>query len=214
MSKPCPKCGAQLEDNASFCTSCGAKLTPPPASKKACPLKSFIKKFNPLVLAGAVLAVVVALVLIFSLLFPSPKAMARKYASGLINGNAKKVVSCLPKFYFEDNDEKKEYIEDLADLLEDAELDEYDKIKFEIRDVHTLSKSERKYLENLLESFEDEFDGFNADSINVKKARIVEVRVTIKDGGDTYRRTIELCVVKYKGQWKIITKPDTVISKF
>ena len=214
MAKSCPKCGAQLEDNATFCTSCGVKLTPTPAPKKACPLNGLLKKYNPLVLGGVVLAAIVALVLVFSLLFPSPKVVARKYASGLINGNAKKVVSCLPKFWFEDSDEKKEYIEDLADFLEDLELKEYDKVKFEIKDVHTLSKSERKQLENKLESYEDDHDGFDADSINVKKARIVEIKVTIKDGGETYRRTFDVLVVKYKGQWKILTEPTGILSYF
>ena len=222
MSKFCPKCGVQLDDNATFCTSCGESLNPQPQNTPNAPKKE--SKFNKekimqlplvakalslprkklLIYGGIGLAAIVAIIVILCLIFPSPKMLARRYMNGYIKGNAKQVVNCMPSFYFEDNDEKKEFIEDLQDRYDDMELDEYDSIKFEIKEVNKLSKNQRDRLESILENYEDIYDGFDADSINVKTAKIVDVKLTIEDGGDTRRTNMSLVVVKYKGMWKIL----------
>lgn len=205
MSKICPKCGVQLDDNATFCTTCGERLNAQPTNRRPNAKKPALPNKKLLMLAGAAIVAIIAIILVFSLIFPSPKAIAKKYVSGYIKGNATRVVNCMPSFMFEDRDEKKEAIEDLEDMLEEMELDEYDKIKYEVKGVNKLSKDEREDLEDRLEMYEEYYDDFDADSINVKRARVVEVKITVKDGGDTHRSTVEILVVKYRGQWKVLT---------
>lgn len=220
MAKFCPNCGSQLENDSLFCASCGTRVeiepqpqptytpaggvnTPPTPPTPVNKLKSKLTKKH-LVLGGSILAGIIVVILALALLFPGPKAVAKKYVKGYLNGNAKQVVSCAPSFFYEDKDEKNEAIENLEEIFEDMELDEFDKIKYEIKDVTKLSRDEREQLESMLEMYERYYDDFDADSINVKKAKKVEVKITVKDGGDTHRETFEIILVKYKGQWKVL----------
>jgi hypothetical protein len=158
------------------------------------------------------LAAIVAIIVAICLIFPSPKMLAKRYVNALIKENASQAYSCLPSYIFEDNDDKKDAIEELEDRLEDLELDEYDSIKVEVKEVNKLSKSERERLENIIEAAEENRDNVKAKSFSVSSARMVEVKVTVKDGGDTYRAEIELMVVKYKGVYKIVnTEPITTL---
>lgn len=156
-------------------------------------------------LGGTVIIAILAIILILAIIFPSPKAVVRKYMRGILNENAKQVVSCMPSFMWEDKEQKETAIEDLEDTFELLDLDEYDKIKFEIKDVNKLSRSERNELESMLKMFEIAYDDFEADSVNVKKAKIVDVKVTVKDGGYTHRLDVSFLMIKYKGQWKVLS---------
>lgn len=209
MAKFCSNCGSQVEDGTLFCASCGAKVetaqTPagePKKTFKKPDLKNLDPKTKKFAFLGAIAAVVILVAVLVVSLFFGPKAVVKKYMRGMINENAKKVVNCMPSFLWEDKDEKDEAIEDYQDMLEGMYSD-YDKVKFEIKDVHKLSKNERETLESYLETLEETNDKYKVGAIKVNKARIVEVKVTIKDGGDTIRKNMEILVVKYKGQWKV-----------
>ena len=63
----CPKCGAKLWEDAAFCESCGAQITPmgpsggaAALSGRAAPTKKNVKKY--LILAGALLVIVIGAV--------------------------------------------------------------------------------------------------------------------------------------------------------
>ena len=228
MSKFCPKCGTALDDNAVFCTSCGENMnantqnfTPAPESapesntnpdkKLNIKLPAFVTnilslpKKKLMIYGGIALAAIVAIIVAICLIFPSPKMVVNNYMNGILHKNAGQIINCYPSFMWEDNDEKKEAKEDLQDLLEDLELDEYDKVSFEIIDVNKLSKSQREYWESRLESYEDNYDKFKASNCNLKTAKEIEVKITIKDGGDTRRTTVTFIVINYRGIWKIFS---------
>ena len=158
-----------------------------------------------MIYGGIALAAIVAIIVAICLIFPSPKMVVNNYMNGILHGNATQIVNCYPSFMWEDNDEKKEAIESLKDAIEDMELDEYDKVSFEIIDVNTLSKSQRESWESRLESYEDSYDKFKASNCNLKTAKEIEVKVTIKDGGDTRRTTVKFIVMNYRGIWKIFS---------
>ena len=224
MAKFCPKCGSALDDNAVFCTSCGENMNsyaqnstptpesnpnPNPGKKPNIKLPAFVAnilslpKKKLMIYGGIALAAIVAIIVAICLIFPSPKMVVRNYINGMLHGNATQVINCMPSFVWEDNDEKKEIKENLKEYLEDLELDEYGKISYEIIDVNTLSKSERETWERTLESYENRYDEFKVSDCNLKTAKVIDVKVTIKDGGDTTRKTVEFVVINYRGIWKI-----------
>ena len=229
MAKFCTKCGTALDDNAVFCTSCGESINnyahaptpdhpesnpnpaPNPGKKPNIKLPAFVTnilslpKKKLMIYGGIALAAIVAIIVAICLIFPSPKMVVNNYMNGILHGNATQVVNCYPSFMWEDNDEKKEAIETLKDAIEDMGLDEYDKVSFEIIDVNTLSKIQRKSWESTLESYEDRYDNFKASNCNIKTAKEIEVKVTIKDGGDTRRTTVKFIVMNYRGIWKIFS---------
>ena len=226
MAKFCPKCGSALDDNAVFCTSCGENMNsyaqnstptpesnpnPNPGKKPNIKLPAFVAnilslpKKKLMIYGGIALAAIVAIIVAICLIFPSPKMVVRNYMNGILHKNAGQIINCSPSFMWEDSDEKKEAKENLEEYLEDMELDEYDKVSYEIIDVNKLSKSQRESWERTLESYEDRYDKFKASNCNLKTAKEIEVKVTIKDGGDTHRITVKFIVMNYRGIWKVFS---------
>lgn len=224
MAKFCPKCGSALDDNAVFCTSCGENMNsyaqnptpesnpnPNPGKKPNIKLPAFVAnilslpKKKLMIYGGIALAAIVAIIVAICLIFPSPKMVVRNYMNGFLHKNAGQIINCYPSFMWEDNDEKKEAKEELKDALEDLELDEYDKVSYEIIDVNKLTKSQRESWESRLESYEDIYDKFKASNCNLKTAKEIEVKITIKDGGDTRRTTVSFILINYRGVWKIFS---------
>lgn len=210
----CPNCGTQLADGATFCTTCGTKIGQQETSaiqefignvkEKCLEIIGKIKEMAPAQLAtiaaGAVGCLVV-IILFFSLLFPGPKAVAKKFLNGVEDGNAKKVVRCLPSFFFEEQD-KDEMIEELEEIFE--EFEDFDKFKVEFEEISDLKKSERDMIEMMLEGVEDDVDNFDADDVNVKKAKKVEFKIKMYDGDDYEKEDGTLYLIKYRGRWKVI----------
>ena len=215
MSKFCNKCGASFDDDALFCPVCGAPVEAPveaPVAEEAAPEKRTVSFEVPDVkaiagkmgkdkivkigiIAGAALTGLIVLIVALSLIFPSPKAVVKKYMRGMINGNAKAVVSTMPPFMFEDKDDKEDAIEMYEEVLDYIEMDD---VKYEIKDVSKMSSSDKKDLKKALENYEDINDDFDADK--VKGFKVVEVKV--KDGDE--KKTVEFSLIKYKGRWYIM----------
>ena len=90
----CPKCGAQVEDNATVCTSCNEALQPAAEEKKAEAKKFDLKSIDfksPktwLVLAGAVVALVIVIAIICGIVnaLSTPDRIAESYAEAYLDG--------------------------------------------------------------------------------------------------------------------------------
>lgn len=217
MARFCPACGSQLEDNAMFCASCGTKLEPQQftnnqynnygyQSHNSAPKKKGIDAKTIILIAGAAILLIAMLITGLSIVFPGPKAVAKRFTNGIIKGNPTKIVNCMPSFLWEnDRDEKAELIDNLETYLESIfdEIEDYDKITIKVKEVNKLSKSERDELTSQLELIELALDDFDADAINPKKARKVNLKLVIEDGADTIREDVEITVIKYRGQWKV-----------
>jgi len=143
---------------------------------------------------SALVVIIVAIVIVVNLLFPSPKAVLQKGLDAVINGNAGQLVSVLPPFLFEmDEDmDKEDYIEQIEETFEDAETED---IKYEIKKIENASSSERRAIRTTLELYEDYLDDFDAKDVTEFKV----AKVKMKDGGDT--STEEISLIKYKGRW-------------
>ena len=111
-----------------------------------------------------------------------------------MKGKAKTLVTTIPPFVFTDEDAKNETIDELDNMLDDAELDD---IEFEIRDVSKLSSTDRDSLMNELKYYKENIADFDIDDITDFKT----VKVRIDDGDD--RINVELDLIRYKGKWYI-----------
>lgn len=225
MAKFCSHCGAQLEDDAMFCEKCGASLKesapevienapevdapategsdPTPEAPKS-KVDEILAKANLTrpkaikigIIAAAVLVVIIALLLIF----PGPKAVARRYMNAMINGNANAIVNNMPSFMWGgDKDEKKDLIDSLKEEFKYRDDDA--KYSYKIIDVEKLDRDEKEEAIESFEAFELFIEDFDADDI--KDIRYVTVKITIKEDGDKDTETSKLILVKYKGQWKV-----------
>lgn len=214
MAKFCSNCGTQCEDDAMFCASCGSSLNAPepeqsapeqPVSEqpktKVDELLARVKLDRPkAIMIGAIAAAVLVLIILLTSLFPSPKAVTKKYMSGIKSGNAEAVVNCMPSFLWaNDKDKKEDFIDNFEDSFEEME---FEKFTYKITDVEKLEDDEKEdYLEGF-EYLEKMLDDFDSD--DVTDVRIVKVKVTMKVDGEQETETLELMLIKYKGQWKVM----------
>lgn len=200
----CRNCGTQNQDGAGFCCSCGAPLSSggPAGGGAAAKAKNINVK-----LIGIVAAVVVVLFVAFKLLFGGgggPEKSATKFVDSIFKGDGKTVVNMLPdkvieEIMDEEDMTKKEMIEELNDYLEDKKDDmddRYDKwsVKCKVLDTEDFSKRE---LRNLADRYEDSYD------IDVKAAKTVSVKATLKADGETDSNTMDIVMVKIGSKWYV-----------
>ncbi len=200
----CRNCGTQNQDGAGFCCSCGAPLSSggPAGGGAAAKAKNINVK-----LIGIVAAVVVVLFVAFKLLFGGgggPEKSATKFVDSIFKGDGKAIVNMLPdkvieEIMDEEDMTKKEMIEELNDHLEDKKDDmddRYDKwsVKCKVLDTEDFSKRE---LRNLADWYEDSYD------IDVKAAKTVSVKATLKADGETDSNTMDIVMVKIGSKWYV-----------
>lgn len=200
----CRNCGTQNQDGAGFCCSCGAPLSSggPAGGGAAAKAKNINVK-----LIGIVAAVVVVLFVAFKLLFGGgggPEKSATKFVDSIFKGDGKAIVNMLPdkvieEIMDEEDMTKKEMIEELNDYLEDKKDDmddRYDKwsVKCKVLDTEDFSKRE---LRNLADRYEDSYD------IDVKAAKTVSVKATLKADGETDSNTMDIVMVKIGSKWYV-----------
>ncbi len=198
----CRNCGTQNQDGAGFCCSCGAPLSSggPAGGGAAAKAKNINVK-----LIGIVAAVVVVLFVAFKLLFGGgggPEKSATKFVDSIFEGDGKAIVNMIPdkvieEIMDEEDMTKKEMIEELNDGLEyikDDMDDMYDKwsVKCKVLDTEDFSKRE---LRNLADRYEDSYD------IDVKAAKTVSVKATLKADGETDSNTMDIVMIKVGGKW-------------
>ena len=198
----CRNCGTQNQDGAGFCCSCGAPLSSggPAGGGAAAKAKNINVK-----LIGIVAAVVVVLFVAFKLLFGGgggPEKSATKFVDSIFKGDGKAIVNMLPdkvieEIMDEEDMTKKEMIAELNDGLEyikDDMDDRYDKwsVKCKVLDTEDFSKRE---LRNLADRYEDSYD------IDVKAAKTVSVKATLKADGETDSNTMDIVMIKVGGKW-------------
>lgn len=96
----CPACGAEIEDNAVFCSNCGekirektdsgTKITPAPSVKKKEPTKKFPVK-EAAIIAGALALIIAVTVIIGSVVSSArPENIAADYLKNYYNGKVQK----------------------------------------------------------------------------------------------------------------------------
>ena len=191
--KVCENCGAQLEDNAQFCVSCGTKVDSSAsqeakkaeAPKKASPFAA--KQPGNKAIIGIIAVGVVALFLIIMLIV------------NLITGYKKPI-----KSYFKAANKSTKY--ETAGMLPAVVKKGKCKITYKIDEVAKVNKGK---LDDLAEIFEDEYDA----EYKFSAAKVVEVDVKIdyKEGKDI-ENTVFFIVVKKGAKWYIydeVTKGST-----
>lgn len=198
----CRNCGTQNQDGAGFCCSCGAPLSSggPAGGGAAAKAKNINVK-----LIGIVAAVIVVLFVAFKLLFGGgggPEKSATKFVDSIFKGDGKAIVNMIPdkvieEIMDEEDMTKKEMIEELNDGLEyikDDMDDMYDKwsVKCKVLDTEDFSKRE---LRDLADRYEDSYD------IDVKAAKTVSVKATLKADGETDSNTMDIVMIKVGGKW-------------
>ena len=198
----CRNCGTQNQDGAGFCCSCGAPLSSGGSAGGGAAAKA--KNIN-VKLIGIVAAVVVVLFVAFKLLFGGgggPEKSATKFVDSIFKGDGKAIVNMIPdkvveEIMDEEDMTKKEMIEELNDGLEyikDDMDDMYDKwsVKCKVLDTEDFSKRE---LRDLADRYEDSYD------IDVKAAKTVSVKATLKADGETDSNTMDIVMIKVGGKW-------------
>lgn len=203
----CGNCGTQNPDNAPFCAGCGAKLNEAPVAPAApetdfAPVRRPAPKSKKGLLVGilsAVVAIAVALVLIFCI--STPKGAAKKLCKAIEKGNAKTIMKLLPKQVkeeaFGDKDDQKEAQEELQEMLDEMleELEDYD-VEFELS-VSKVEKVDKDDLEDIQETYEDAFD------CKVKDAKEVTVKIAINEDGDKDTEKVSIYVIKVGMKWYV-----------
>lgn len=190
----CISCGSELKVGAKFCAKCGTatslnNLSSQQATKQK-PMKTRI--------IVAIIVLIAISVVVFS--GRSYKTTLKQYVDATMNGDAKKVVSLMPKEYVEEAirsgeyDSKSELINDLDDALKyttEALKENFGKrwkYSYEIDNVHTYSKDDMDMY----------FYYFDYGDISKKVDEIKEMEYTITISGDGEEGSASENILLYK----------------
>ncbi len=222
MSKFCPKCGTQMNDNEVFCQKCGAKYEQANAPVANAPKQNNVvndmiakaKGSNKNLLVGvvAVAVVVIALIVLISSIFTSSyKDPIDNMIDVMFEGKVKKIEKLAPKEYWKYMEE--EFDTELDEIIEQAEesieymMEMYEeeygkniKVKYKITDKDTLSD---KKLDDIKEGLKDNYD---IAKKSVKKAYKLEVEMTIKGKDDEDTDESDMIVAQIGNGWYIVSE--------
>ncbi|MBQ6570348.1 MAG: zinc ribbon domain-containing protein [Clostridia bacterium] len=213
----CGNCGHQNEDNMAFCSECGSPLTvteqpqtqfqPQPVAAAAGPsfmtglLNEKNKKIGIFALAAAALALLIFL-LVNSFGGRSYKSTVDKYLKYSFNGNAKGIVSLIPKDFLNTalkntNRDKSELVEYLQETLGDSresiedEFGKGAKMTYKIEDVEDVTGYE-------LDKLKDQYEMFD---LKISAAKKVETNIKIKGSKSEDEDTAVIPLIKVGRSW-------------
>ncbi len=235
----CNNCGNQLEDGAVFCQNCGSSVEVEETQQEQVQEEQVVQEEQPeewgvpqweppvqpanmdkkkIGIAVAAVAVIVLLICILG--GGGYKKAAKSYIKAIEKSNAKQLLKLtMPKKAqkeeFDDKDDKKDWIEDTEDYLDEMweYFDDNDmKVTFEIKEYENLKKLddleedvEDQYgiedLKDFRDYMEDDFDDCDMKVKHIKAAYAVEVKAKMKGDEETSSETMILIVYKYKGDW-------------
>ena len=209
--KFCEKCGAQMEDNMAFCMNCGAKVEgvagAAPAADGAVAKKSPAKLIG---LAVAAVAVILVVVLAFSIFGGGYKSAVKSFTNVVYKGKTKQTEKLAPEDVWDYIDEKYDVdADDVADYIEDMYEDEIDeledelgkniKISYKIEGTKKLEKREIKKINKALE------EKYDMDDDSVKTAYKVEVDFKYKGKEDYDSNETFITAAKIGGKWYLLS---------
>lgn len=164
---------------------------------------SGMKDNLPKIVAGVIALVILIVALVFVFGNTGAKGAAKKFAKSLTKTNGGK------NFYsltltddrikeLKDDDEWKDMIEEYNDEIKDARDDDY---KLKVKDVKKGKKLNKKALKGAEYIWEEK----GADDPEAKKGYEFKIKIQANDDGDKETETMQVSVVKFKGEgWKVL----------
>ncbi|MBQ2818845.1 MAG: zinc-ribbon domain-containing protein [Clostridia bacterium] len=221
----CPKCGAQVEDNATVCPSCNEALQPaaPAAEEKKAEAKKidlknidFKSPKTWLVLAGAVVALVIVIAIICGIVnaLSTPDRIAESYAEAYLDGDLKAVLKKSAPWVVRDVAVDLELKENASAAKVAKEFEEYDEFekaegKVEVVRSEVLVWVDNEY-DNASSAVFNQASGMKfKEAKNIQEYARVKVYYTLTQKGeepDEYDQTIHLA--KVSGKWYVINELD------
>ncbi len=201
--KYCINCGNQL-NGEKFCPKCGAAVeteTEKAPESTSVGGNGAIKK---VILGVAVIAVVVVACVLFS--GRSYKKVVKDYMKATIKADSEKLVSLLPDSVVDciiDDDydgDRDEMMDDIDDTLDDIDEQLYSygvktsDISYKIKDAKDMPNDDIHDLEK----------EYRKAKIKIKKAKKVEVEITIPQNDKKNSTTVEIGVAKIGRSWYLI----------
>ena len=207
----CGFCGTQNEENAVFCTGCGAKLNGGESGSVASPVETKPKgKNNHVVkIAITVVAVIVVLAaLIFvgrSLTSRGPEATVKQYLDAYIKSDVNKMFKLFPEdlieYAMDEEGYDKDDLNDFKDDLEDQLQNNHDRMEEYYGDDCSLSYKIVDVEDITGDDLDDKKDTYKECDVKVSAAKRVEVKLTIKSEDDKESEKIYIPVIKVGRSW-------------
>ena len=158
-----------------------------------------ITRSQALIGVGVAIAAIIVISILLTLIFPSPKAVVKKMFNGIVDEDAKAVVSCMPAYLWDnDREEKADLIDSLDAAFEKADLN----FTYEINKIGKYDDAEVEELLEELEDMEKLYKKFDADKVT--DYREVLVKILYEKDGDESHTWARFTLIKYKGQWKAL----------
>lgn len=203
----CGKCGTENNDNAAFCSNCGAKLKQSsPASTAASPLSASNNKNRKIGIIAAAAALVVIIILGTALFGGrSYKSTIDTYVTAQFDADAEAVFKLIPDKMMDymleedgyDSRDLDDFIDEAGDMLQD-QLDTLDSYLGE----GWTSEYEILYTEDLKGDDLDAIkDSYEDTDVKVSAAKIVEVEMTVKADETESSNTLEIYLIKVGRSW-------------
>lgn len=205
----CKLCGAQLPEGAGFCQSCG-KAVELESNGSIPNCKDVAKSAKTSIGPKLVVVVVLASAVLAWLLFGGRgyKATLKQYVDATMDGNAKKIVSLMPKDYVRasirsgEYDSKADIVDDIDEIL-DYTVELYEecfgkRMKYDYNIVNVY-----KYTADEMEQY---FYYYDYGNISGKVDAVMEVTYSLELSGNDQSSSTSETVVMYKigRNWYII----------
>lgn len=204
MSKFCENCGAEMNDNDVVCQHCGPQAEPavePVVENTANGTSNSANSMdtkNIAIIGGIAVAVIVVLIIIFSIFGGGWKKPIDNYFKGMGKFNADKYEKAYVEFIADDMDIDDDSMEKMEDYFED-EYGEKIKISYKIKEKEKIKKDDLEKVQEYVEEYYEE-------DVKITKGYKVKVKATIKGKDKEETNTEDMYVYKVDGKWGIISE--------